>query len=109
MVSCPDSEENEMDGETGSRRRPWRMGALALVAAFVMLTAGCGFVHVHFGSSAPAGSVTFVPNRAFAQCVRSHGVPSFPKTNWSDSVTVQLTGHAAMARAYHACKHLLGQ
>jgi hypothetical protein len=96
-----------MDGKTGSHWRRWRTGALALVAVFVMTTAGCGFVHVHFGSSNSAGTVTFVPNRAFLQCVRSHGVPGFPKTGFSDSVTLQLRGHSPMARAYDGCKHLL--
>jgi hypothetical protein len=97
-----------MDGKTGSDGRPWRAGALALVAAFLMMTAGCGFVHVHFGSTNSSGSATFVPNRVFVQCVRSHGVPRFPKSNFSDSVTVQLRGHSPMVHAYHVCKHLLG-
>jgi hypothetical protein len=97
-----------MDGRTGPRRRRWRAGALVVVAAWVMLTAGCGFVHVHFSSSSgPPGTVTFVPNRAFARCVRSHGLPGFPSPTGSDSITMQVRGHSATVRAYHDCKHLL--
>jgi hypothetical protein len=82
-----------------------RAGLLAVVAPVAVLATACGIVHVHFGSGS-TGSVTIQPNAAFVQCVRSHGVPSFPDS--TKSVTVQLTGNGPIARAYEDCKHLLG-
>jgi predicted TIM-barrel enzyme len=77
-----------------------------VVAAATALTAGCGIVHVHFGSDS-SGSVTFRPNAAFVQCMRSHGLTKFPNANPSRNMTVQLHGNTPVTRAYDACKHLL--
>ena len=70
-----------MNDKTGSHRNLRCARALAVAAAAAVLTAGCGVVHVHFGSS--GGSSSTVPGAyqedlAYAQCVRSHGLPGFP-------------------------------
>jgi subtilase family serine protease len=103
-----------MNGKTGGSRGPRRAAALAVVAAVAVLTAACGVVHVHVGSSggsAPAGPATYRANLAFAHCIQTHGVPNFPDPIGSSSFHV--SGHlngkvtGTMARALGACQHLL--
>jgi hypothetical protein len=95
-----------MNNKTGGNRCGRRAGAVAVMAAVALLTAGCGFVHVHFGSSSAPGSVTFQPNAAFVHCVRRHGLTEFPNAS-GNSITMQLHGNIHALRAYDACKHLL--
>jgi subtilase family serine protease len=96
-----------------SSRGPWRVRALAVVAAASMLTSACG-VHVHFGSSgAPASteSGTYQEDLAYARCMRSHGLPNFPLPNPSRSTSfsgqVTAKGNSPVALANDVCKHLL--
>jgi hypothetical protein len=62
----------------GARRRwPRRAAALAAMACMVLLATACG------SGSSPRASATGGPTReqralAYAQCMRSHGVPDFP-------------------------------
>ena len=73
-----------MNGKTGGNRGLRRAAALAVVAAVAVLTAACGVVHVHFGSSggsASAGSATYRADLAYAQCMQTHGLPDFPDPN----------------------------
>jgi hypothetical protein len=101
-----------MSDKTGGNRVLRRAGALAVAAAVAVLTAACG-VHVSFGvGSASTGSATYRANLAYAQCMRTHGVPNFPDpTNPSEgfSITGHLNGHATgpLAQANDACEHLL--
>jgi hypothetical protein len=102
-----------MNGNTGGNRGPRRAGALAVVAAVALLTAGCG-IHISFGdSSASTGSATYRASLAYAQCMRAHGLPNFPDPHPSErfsfSFRIQLTRHrnSPAARANDACKHLL--
>ena len=53
-----------MNGRTGGSRGPRRAAALAVVAAVAALTAGCGVVHVHFGSSGGPASAEPATYRA---------------------------------------------
>jgi uncharacterized protein YceK len=99
---------------TGSNRNLRCARALAVVATAAVLTAGCGVVHVHFGSSAgPSSTVpgTYQQQLAYAQCVRSHGLPDFPLPSPSGGAGVswQMTASpgSPMARASDACEHLL--
>jgi hypothetical protein len=97
-----------MNGKTG--RGPRRAGALAVVAAVTLLTAACGVVHVHFGSpAAPTAQPPYRVELAYAQCMRTHGLPGFPDPSPSGTFSWHLTGSpgSPVARANNACKHLL--
>jgi hypothetical protein len=102
-----------MSYTTGRNRGLRDATALAVAAAVALLATGCGVVHVHFGSSggASAGSATYQQELAYAQCVRSHGLPEFPLPNPSrtSSFSEQITASSGspVARANAACKHLL--
>ena len=101
-----------MNRKTGGNRGRWRAAAMAVAAAVAVLPTGCGFVHVHLGSSggsAPAGSVAYRAELAYAQCMRAHGLPSFPNPHPSGglSVHVNVNPNSRAGRANDACKHLL--
>ena len=106
-----------MNERTGGRGGARRAGALAVMAAVVVLTAACSVVHVHFGSSAgpasgsaPTGPAAYRAELAYAQCMRTHGLPGFPNPNPSQgSSSVHLNGGpgSPAARANDACEHLL--
>jgi hypothetical protein len=98
-----------MTNETGAGRRLRAAAAMAVAAAVVTLAAGCGVVHVHFGSSGSAQRTTYRDNLAYAQCMRSHGLPGFPDPGPSGTTTFsgQLTGDSPAGRANAACEHLL--
>jgi hypothetical protein len=101
-----------MSGKTGATRGLRRAAALAVAAAVAVLTAGCGIVHVHFGSSggsASTGSAAYRAELAYAQCMRAHGLPGFPNPNPSGgaSAHVKVNPDSPSARADDACKHLL--
>ena len=103
-----------MNDKTGSNRNLRCARALAVAAAAAVLTAGCGVVHVHFGSSGgPSSTVhgTYQQELAYAQCVRSHGLPDFPLPSPSgaagDSRRLTASPGTPLARANVACRHLL--
>src|SRR5215471_10568355 len=103
-----------MNGKTGVNRGLWRAAALAVAAAVAVLTTACGVVHVHFGSSGgpvSTGSATYRAELAYAQCMRAHGLPSFPKphphTYDGPSAHVNVNPNSPAARANDACQHLL--
>jgi uncharacterized protein YceK len=102
-----------MNETTGSNRNLRCARALAVAAAAAVLTAGCGVVHVHFGSSGGSSSTepgTYQQQLAYAQCVRSHGLPDFPLPNPSGAgVSRRMTASpgSSAARANDACEHLL--
>ncbi len=88
---------NDQAGGSGDRRRrgrgggPRRAGAMAMVAAVAVLTAACGVVHVNAGSSgnsASTGSATLRANLAYAHCMQTHGVPSFPDPGSSQGFSI---------------------
>ena len=102
-----------MTGKSGGTRALRRAGALAVAAAVAVLATACDVVHVHVGSSggpASAESGTYQENLAYAQCMRSHGLPDFPlpKPSGTASFSGQVTGNPSgpAARANDACKHL---
>lgn len=98
-----------MNTTTAGNRGLRIAGALALATAVAVLATGCGVVHVHFGASAAARPATYRVNLAYAQCMRSHGLPGFPLPSPSGTVSFsgQLTGNGPAARANAACKHLM--
>jgi hypothetical protein len=102
-----------MNGTTGGNRGPRRAVALAVPIAFTLLVTACGAVHVHFGSSASSAPAA-VPYRvelAYAQCMRAHGLPSFPipSPTGNSGAGGQVAGRpgSATAQANDACRHLL--
>jgi subtilase family serine protease len=100
-----------MKGKTAASRGLRRAGALAVAAAVVAMTAGCGVVHISFGGSGSTQSASYRAELAYAQCMRAHGLPDFPLPNPSGgpSKTAHLGGNpgSPAARANDACKYLL--
>ncbi|MGH3288328.1 MAG: hypothetical protein ACRDPD_27215 [Streptosporangiaceae bacterium] len=91
------------------------VGALAVVAAAALLTAACSAPSspsVGGGGTSTAESAAYRANIAFAQCMRTHGVPSFPDPG--PSTDFHVSGgpvHGAptstLGKAYSDCSHLL--
>jgi hypothetical protein len=105
-----------MNNETGGIRGMRRAGALAVAAAVAVLTTACG------GGSDPsaASTPTYVQELALAQCMRSHGVPTFPDPSASGGYTLTSNGSiegtggspvdisdSQAQTAYGDCRHLL--
>ncbi len=98
-----------MNHKPGGDRNLQRDAVLIVVAAVAVLAACGGSPSVHV-RSASTRSASYWADRAFAQCMRSHGAPDFPEPvpGESFSVNVPSTGPTgAKARPYDACKHLL--
>lgn len=99
-----------MNDKTGGNRGPRRAAALAVMAAAAVLATGCG---ARFDPSAAgpaqAGSVTVAQELALAQCMRGHGVPSFPDPAAAGGfhVNASLLSSRPVLSAYGACRHLL--
>jgi hypothetical protein len=87
---------------------PWPSGVLAVLAGICLLAAACGG-----GSAATAGSTTpqtpYQKSLAYAECMRSHGEPSWPdpQSDGSFNVNVDLSSPQYQA-ANKACAHLEG-
>ena len=103
---------NDNSGHGRSPRWPRPQGArvaavMTAVAGFALMTAACGAS----GSSTGGGSTYYQKAVAYAQCMRSHGVPSFhdpnshgqfpPTQEGRNGVTPQ-----AVQSAQHDCQHL---
>jgi len=118
-----------MNDDTGGNRAlrarvsrptwPRRTAAAAATAGIALLAAACGAPSSSTPASGP-GSTSYQKALAFAQCMRSHGVPDFPDptTNGNGGVgfavhskpgqggKVDLSGSQTQA-AQQACRHLL--
>jgi hypothetical protein len=82
-----------MNGNTGGNRGLRHAGVLAVAA-------GIAVVATAWGGSAPSSSAsapTYAQVLALAQCMRSHGVPSFPDPDASGSYA--LTSHGLIEGA----------
>ncbi len=105
-----------MNNETGGIRGIRRAGALAVAAAVAVLATACG------GGSDPsaASTPTYAQELALAQCMRSHGVPTFPDPGASGGYTLTSNGsiegtggspidinNSQAQAAYGDCRHLL--
>jgi len=110
-----------MNDKTGNRG-PRHAGALAVAAAVAMLATGCGVVHISLGggsASSSASAPAYAQVLALAQCMRSHGVPSFPDPNASGGYSLTPNGSLEGAggsvdidssqaqAAYGDCRHVL--
>ncbi len=102
-----------MNDKPGVSRGPRRAAALAIAAAVAVLTTACGaHVHVSVGSAgaAPTESYTYAQEVALAQCMRGHGLPTFPDPDPSGGFngSVLSTFDTSQGQAaYAACRHLL--
>jgi hypothetical protein len=105
-----------MNNETGGIRGIRRAGALAVAAAVAVLATACG------GGSDPsaASTPTYAQELALAQCMRTHGVPTFPDPGASGGYTLTSNGsiegtggspidinNSQAQAAYGDCRHLL--
>jgi hypothetical protein len=90
-----------------------KIGALAILAAITLGAAACSSSSP--GSGGPAStaeSAAYRANIAFAQCMRTHGVPDFPDPQPGSNFSVSggPAGAAAQTpsgKAYLTCQHLL--
>jgi hypothetical protein len=96
-------------GTLGTRRA----AVLAVLAAAALLTAACGSASTGGGGSAStAQTAAYRANIAFAECMRSHGVPNFPDpqpgSNFAVSgAPVGAAAQTTSGKAYLTCQHLL--
>ena len=92
-----------MNGKTWGKRGQRRAWATAVAVAAAALVTGCGVVHVHFGSAAssPPAVAPTLPDLAYAQCMRDHGVTGSPVPSPSGNPD------SPAVRASDACRHLL--
>jgi hypothetical protein len=97
-------------------RRPIILTSVVTVAAFSLLAAGCGGGGspgvASVASSTTAATTTQNGAVAFAHCMRSHGVPTFPDPDSSgvfDGPKLKQVGVSAsrVRAAQSACNHLL--
>jgi hypothetical protein len=92
--------------------------ALVLVATVALLAAGCGsksssgVANVASGTAATTAATVQNGPDAFSQCMRAHGVPSFPDPQHFPDGSVKLiirrgSGSPRFQAAMSACNHLL--
>jgi hypothetical protein len=105
-----------MNGDTSSGRDRWRgsprrAGVLAVAAGTVILAAACGGSPSSTSNTGASGQ--FQQDLAFAQCMRSHGLPDFPDPNanghgFGDQQQAnQEQSNPHFETALSACQHLL--
>jgi hypothetical protein len=102
-----------MNDNSGRLRRPRQrrvrmVTAMTAMAAAALLAAACGGGS---SSSAAAGeSTAYTKAVAYAQCVRSHGVPNFPDPDAEGQFPPIQTGRSvsqqALQSAQNACRQL---
>jgi hypothetical protein len=102
-----DAMNDDAISNQGWQRRagPWPLAALAGIC---LLTAACGG-----GPAATAGSTTpqtpYQKSLAYAECMRSHGEPSWPDPQSDGSFNVNIDlGSPQYRSANQACAHLEG-
>lgn len=98
----------------GADCAPRRAVALAGAAAVAVLVTGCGG-----GDPSAASPPTYAQEVALAQCMRAHGIPSFPDPNTSGGYSMRSNGtvqgaggsvdinNSQVQAAYGHCRHLL--
>lgn len=108
-----------MNDKYGGARGARRAGALAVLAAVAVLATACGGGDPSAGGSASpsAGSPSYAQLVALSQCIRSHGVPTFPDPDASGGFHLTTTpggssgaidiDSSQIQTAYRACRHVL--
>jgi hypothetical protein len=93
-----------------NRSGPWpRATALAVTAGIALLTAACGGGGTSAGAGAsPSATSTYAKEVAYAQCMRSHGVPSYPDPDSNGAFNASgINLHSAQVQsAQKACQSL---
>jgi hypothetical protein len=104
---------NTMNNDTcGSRVRwrGWPQGAaiLIVIVSIALLTAACGGGTSAGSGASPSATSTYAKLVAYAQCVRSHGVPNFPDPSSNGAFNASsINLHSAQVQsAQNACKSL---
>lgn len=102
---------SESCGSGRAPRRRWRLGArvaavVTSVASIAMVAAACGSP-----STTAGGSTYYQKAVAYAQCMRSHGVSSFPDPDSQGQFPPIQEGRngvsqQAVQSAHNACRHL---
>lgn len=95
-----------------------RLVVVAVVTGVAMLAAACSGGSHTTASTPSSGQLTAANLAAFAQCIRSHGVPDFYFSKASNSSPDTMFGYAVPANinpgapqfqaAYKVCGHLVG-
>jgi hypothetical protein len=98
-----------------TRRRPWPLAALALVA---VISAGCGSNETGTPTSTATSTATATASKKtsataqdkavkFAECIREHGVPHFPDPDAKGDFVFGIdVSPAVWQKAVNACKAL---
>jgi hypothetical protein len=103
---------NDTTSGRGRRRvRSRRAGVLAVaLAGTALLAAACGGGGSSAGASAAEGSSAYQDAVAYAQCMRSHGVPAWPDPTSQGNFKISggnMGPAQQKASADKVCKHLL--
>jgi hypothetical protein len=119
MIHSTPRDDTSNDGTGGGRDRwrrgPRRAGVLAIIAGIALATVACSSSSTSgsgpsAGSSQAGGSTTYQKDLAYAQCMRSHGVPKFPDPTSSGAFvnTGQFNSDSSQFHSADAtCRHLL--
>lgn len=100
-----------MNNDAGGNRGPRRAGLLAALAAIAVLATACSSSSPsNSADSATGGSANYTRELAFAQCMRSHGVPNFPDPLSNGDFVMNgspVVSKSVEQAAMQACQHLL--
>jgi hypothetical protein len=102
-----------MNNDTGDSRGRWRgwprwAGLLAVMVSIALQTSGCGGGTSAGSGASPSATSTSAKLLAYAQCMRSHGVPNFPDPSSNGAFNASgINLHSAQVQsAQNACRSL---
>jgi hypothetical protein len=113
--------DDTIHDDIGGGRVRWRgwprwPGILAAAVCIALMTAACGGGTSAGSGASPSATSTYAKEVAYAQCMRSHGVPKFPDPDSNGNFDINgnsINLHSAQVQAAQkACKSLspvLGQ
>jgi len=98
-----------MNNKTGRNRALRWAGALAVAASVGVLATACGGSGAPSAGGAGSGDPTYAQELSLAQCMRGHGVPTFPDPDASGgfSLSISMLDSSQLQAAYGDCRHLL--
>jgi hypothetical protein len=107
--------DDTMNDDIGGGRVRWRgwprwPGILAAAVCIALMTAACGGGTSAGSGASPSATSTYAKEVAYAQCMRSHGVPKFPDPDSNGNFDINgnsINLHSAQVQsAQKACKSL---